>query len=80
MTVKIRKWGNSLGIRLPKAIMQENNITDGSEVDITTKDGVIILKPVQKKKYELKDLLDGVSEVNIHNEIKTGDATGKESW
>ena len=39
----------------------------------------IIFKPV-KKKYNLKDLLEGINESNLHGEVSTGDSVGEEIW
>ena len=32
--VKVRKWGNSLGVRLPKSFTSQRDIVDGSTVAI----------------------------------------------
>ncbi|MBN2142056.1 AbrB/MazE/SpoVT family DNA-binding domain-containing protein [Candidatus Woesearchaeota archaeon] len=32
--VKVRKWGNSMGIVLPKEFVKENNIKEGEEIGI----------------------------------------------
>jgi len=35
MRTKIRKWGNSLGLRIPKALAEEISVGEGSAVEIT---------------------------------------------
>ena len=37
-------------------------------------------KPLDEKEYSLEQLLDGVTEQNLHTEIDTGNAIGKEVW
>lgn len=63
-TVKTRKWGNSIGITLPKAIVEEQNIQCDEEVDIivlkkaeTMKDMAGIMKEewANKTAQEMKD-------------------------
>ena len=49
MSAKIQKWGNSLGIRIPKSIIEKANLNENSEVEIENKDGAIIIFPRQKK-------------------------------
>lgn len=44
MTTQISKWGNSLGIRIPKAILEESGIGINDEVTISCKEGAIIIK------------------------------------
>lgn len=80
MIAIVNKWGNSLGFRIPKAIVEESNISEGSELDVSVIDGVISLKPMKRKKYNLKTLLEGINESNLHGEILTGDSQGKELW
>jgi len=80
MKTAIRKWGNSLGIRIPKAITIENNLEEGSEVDIVSEGGLIVLKPTKRKRYNLKTLIEGINKSNLHGEISTGDSMGEEIW
>lgn len=43
--LKVSTWGNSLGIRLPKKIINELNISDGTMLDVKVVDNQIILDP-----------------------------------
>jgi antitoxin MazE len=54
--VKVRKWGNSLGLRLPKSFASQRDIADGSTVEI---DGLKIIgtKPRRRSRYKLGDIL-----------------------
>ncbi|GET29821.1 AbrB/MazE/SpoVT family DNA-binding domain-containing protein [Prolixibacter sp. SD074] len=79
-SVYIKKWGNSLGLRLPKAILDEVKLKEGSKLDISTKDGSIYLTPKVPKKYDLSKLLEGINESNLHGETSTGDSKGEEVW
>jgi len=36
-TTKTRAWGNSLGITIPKDIVDEHNLGNGSEITVTVK-------------------------------------------
>jgi antitoxin MazE len=67
MSAKIQKWGNSLGIRIPKSIIEKTNLHEYSEVEIEHKDGVIIIFP-SKKKYSLETLLGQITQKNLHKE------------
>ena len=48
MESKAVKWGNSLGVRIPASLANLAKINDGTPLDITFKDGQII---IQRKKY-----------------------------
>lgn len=52
METIVKKWGNSLGIRIPKHIAKELSLKDGSSVDIEDKEGEIIIHPKNKKKFK----------------------------
>lgn len=80
MVTKIRKWGNSLGLRIPKAFVEEAAVAEGSEVDISFSEGQIVIRPIRSARYELEELLAGVSESNLHGEISTGSPRGREDW
>ncbi len=80
MLVKAQKWGNSLAVRLPKAVAEECGLKADSPVDIVREDNFIIIKPVRKKGYSLDSLLAGITKDNIHSETSTGRPLGKEIW
>ena len=79
MLTKIRKWGNSLGMRIPKSFAKEAAIEEGSSVDISLEGDRIVIRPVRAAQYRLSDLLSQVTEDNRHEEISTGDIVGRES-
>lgn len=78
MSAKIQKWGNSLGIRIPKSIIEKTELTENSEVEIEHKDGGIIIVPA-KTQFSLTDLLDGITKNNLHKEDDFA-PEGKEVW
>jgi antitoxin MazE len=78
MEAMVKKWGNSLGIRIPNSIVRELALKDGSLVDINDNGEVIIIKPIQENK--LSAMLNNINEQNIHKEIETGGPVGKEIW
>jgi antitoxin MazE len=78
METTIKKWGNSLGIRIPKFIVKEFALKDGSLVDINDKENQIIIKT--KKKNILNDLLKKINKDNIHEEFEVESPVGKEIW
>ena len=80
MKARVQKWGNSLGIRIPKVLAQEAALETDSEVDLSTQDGTIVISPVIQKAVSLRQLLSKVTEENIHGEISTGKVEGREAW
>ena len=79
MKTKVQKWGNSLGLRIPKTFAQEARIDDGSPVDIKIEGKKLVIKSLRSS-FNLDDLLAQVTPQNIHEEIDTGQNIGKEVW
>ena len=80
MAVTIRKWGNSLAVRIPKALARHAHLQSGSVVSLSVRGGAIIIEPANKRRCELDDLLKRVSKKNIHRSVDTGRAVGCEVW
>lgn len=80
MVTKIQKWGNSLGLRIPKSFAKEAGVEEGSAVDISIQGGSLVIKTVRPLRYELGDLLSEIREDNLHDEISTGQPVGREAW
>ena len=78
MDAIIRKWGNSLGVRIPSNIAKEISIVDGSHVDIEDIDGQIIIRP--KNRYDLKEMIKSIKKANIHEEVDSSNPVGNEIW
>ena len=80
MQTRIQKWGNSLGLRIPKSCATEAGVEAGSVVDVSVENGELVVKPSRPLRYRLDELLDGVSAGNVHGEVETGDGQGGEVW
>ncbi|HOV80494.1 MAG TPA: AbrB/MazE/SpoVT family DNA-binding domain-containing protein [Bacillota bacterium] len=77
MQSHVTKWGNSLGIRIPKSIAQKIGLVEGMPVDLHVKDNAII---IGRKKYDLETLLNEITPQNIHEEVNSGPPVGREIW
>ncbi len=80
MITKIQKWGNSLGLRIPKSFAKEAGVEEGSAVDISIDGERLVIQPVRSPAYKLRDLVSEIREDNLHEEIPTGDRVGREVW
>jgi len=77
-SVKVSRWGNSLGLRIPKAISEAGQLREGDRVEfLPASEGFCIRK---KRRYSLDALVDGISEENRHAEVSWGKPTGNEAW
>lgn len=80
MVTKIQKWGNSLGLRIPKSFAKEAAIEEGSSVDLSLEGDWLVIKPIRASQFKLTELVSQITEGNRHDEILSGDAVGKETW
>jgi antitoxin MazE len=79
MLTKIQKWGNSLGLRIPKSFAREAAVEAGSTVDIAIEDGGLVVRPLRRPRYTLAELLRKVNARNRHEEVSTGEPVGREA-
>jgi antitoxin MazE len=80
MVTKILKWGNSLGLRIPKSFAKEAGVEEGSAVDISLDGDRIVIRPAKPARYKISNLVSEIREDNIHEEISTADVVGREVW
>ncbi len=80
MQTRIQRWGNGLGLRIPRSLAQEAGVEVGSEVDLSIRGGELIMKPGSRRKYQLSELLRKVTTKNLHSEAEAGTAVGREIW
>jgi antitoxin MazE len=53
MQTKVQKWGNSLGVRIPRGLAEEVGLAAGTEVSLTAKDGELVLRPALPSRIRL---------------------------
>lgn len=82
MNTKIQKWGNSLAVRLPKALTDSLQLAEGSTVRFVQKGKKLEIEAIHdlryKKEWTLKELLKGVSANDTHPETEWGSDVGNE--
>ncbi len=79
MTI-VRKWGNSLGLRIPRAVAEGAGIFEGRAVSITRHKEGFSVQPVVTPVISLDVLLRNITPQNRHIEIDWGVPKGKEIW
>jgi antitoxin MazE len=77
MQIAIKKWGNSLGIRIPQNILNSLHLKENQNLNIEIDNGNILIKPMTR---QLESLLAQIKPKNLHNEIYFGSSEGKEIW
>ncbi|MBD2774508.1 AbrB/MazE/SpoVT family DNA-binding domain-containing protein [Iningainema tapete] len=80
MITVVTKWGNSLAIRIPKALAEQVQVQEGTEVTLSISGDSIVITLKKRKKYRLDELLQSMTPDKFHSEIDTGIAVGNEIW
>lgn len=74
MKVKVAKWGNSLGVRLPKAAAEAAGLKPGVELDVSVEGSDLRLKrQVLIPRYKLEDMVAEMKRLGPENEPETVD-------
>jgi len=80
-TPLIKKWGNSLALRIPTDFATQLKIRKNTTVELSILEGGLFVKPTHSKpKYSLCEMLDAITEGNIHKEVDIGGPQGAEIW
>ena len=80
MVTRIQKWGNSLGLRIPRALAEDAEVGEGSPVDVSLRRGSLVIRPIKRQEYRLEDLLAEVKPSNLHQEVEVSGPVGGEAW
>jgi antitoxin MazE len=88
MQATIQKWGNSQGIRIPKAFLDALGMKENDAVELSRVDNNIMVKKVEQEQYNsLSERLEAfygkpIDEIYVETgtEISTGSPVGGEVW
>ena len=79
MEAQIKKWGNSLALRIPKSVARQLALEVDCPVGLSCEGATLTIRPL-KRRLRLGDLLEQVSDANRHGEVQTGGPVGEEAW
>ncbi len=79
MRTKVRKWGNSLAVRIPKPFAEGAGLRLATEIEVSLEKGTLRLAAVRPR-WQLEALVSKVTTRNRHAEVEVGQPVGRESW
>ncbi|MDJ0658394.1 MAG: AbrB/MazE/SpoVT family DNA-binding domain-containing protein [Crocosphaera sp.] len=59
MEIELKKWGNSLGLRIPHKVAESFGIEENSIIELTESENALIITK-KRKIYNLDELLDSI--------------------
>ncbi len=77
MQVRVARWGNSLGLRIPKDIAGRAGLCEGARVEVEAEGDRIIITPARRR-YVLADLLKGMTPEAMREAFDWGPDKGRE--
>jgi antitoxin MazE len=80
VVLDIKKWGNSLGMRLPVSIAKAAHLHLDQKVSLTIDHGRVIISPVQNKFSSLEDRLARFKRKHTGELMVTDTTLGAEKW
>jgi len=79
MRTRAQKWGNSLAVRIPKAIAAEAGVAEQDDLEMQVVGDVIQIRRCRPEP-SLEELLARVTPENLHGEADLGSPQGREAW
>ena len=80
MEIRIQKWGNSDGIRIPRNILKSLNIKTNDILNIEEVNKKIIISIPEKKKISLEKKFKEYKGKNLVKDFSWDESVGKEIW
>lgn len=74
----VQRWGNSLAVRIPAVLAGQLEVRDGAEVELSVRNGELVVRPVKIQKLSLRDLLKNCKSSQLHGETDFGEDEGRE--
>jgi antitoxin MazE len=75
--VQVARWGNSLGVRIPKHIAERAGLREGVRVEIEAESDRIVITRARPR-YQLADLLKGMTPEAMREAFDWGPDKGRE--
>ena len=80
MRARVRKWGNSLAVRIPRSFAEQAGLRENGPIDVSLADGKVLIESVTAPDLTLDELLARITDANLHTEADLGPAVGNEEW
>ncbi len=77
MQVQLTRWGNSLGMRIPKDLAAKLGLSEGSRVDVEAEGDRIVIS-VGRPRYRIEDLVVGMTHDGLRDAFDWGADQGRE--
>ena len=80
MEVRLQKWGNSMGIRIPSSLLKSLDLNLNDKIDIKEEENKIIISKSKKDKISLEELFKDYNGGKLENDFEWDEPVGNELW
>ena len=80
MEVRLQKWGNSDGIRIPSSILKSLNLKTNDVVELKQVDDTIVISKFKEKKVILAERFEKYNVKNLAKDFIWDNPEGNEIW
>lgn len=74
---RVAKWGGSLAVRIPKPLAEQWGVQEGSAIELVSRGEQVVMR---RRTWRLEEMLDRITDDNLHPELDAGPARGNEEW
>ncbi|WP_447985450.1 AbrB/MazE/SpoVT family DNA-binding domain-containing protein [Nitrospira sp. Nam74] len=78
MESRLKKWGNSIAVRLPMSMVKKCQLSENQRIDISCHGGRIVIEPVSFSRYHFDVLVRQITAENRHDPVDFGCPLGRE--
>ena len=80
MEIRLQKWGNSIGIRIPNAFLKSLKLKNNDKILLVQEEDKIIITKSNNNNIDLKERFDNYKGENLALEFEWDSPVGKEIW
>lgn len=80
MEIRLQKWGNSDGIRIPSSFLKALNLKTNDKLELVQEDDRIIISKSKNKKISLKERFMEYKGANLAKDFEWDENVGEEIW
>lgn len=82
MKGQVKKWGNSLAVRIPAPVAEALGLKENAPVQLAIMNGRLTIEPVSRtrNRYTIAELVEGMAPDNIHQAVVVSGPVGNEVW
>lgn len=80
MKIKLQKWGNLIGIRIPSSVLKSFNLKENDIIDLKEEEDRIVITKSLNKNISLLERFSNYKGNSLAKEFVWDEPKGKEIW